>query len=282
MDKTVFYVLILWFASSQLMAQTAAPDMSDSQPTIPQVLLDKVAEGDGESAYFIATAFAKGEGAFEVDLEKAKEWFKKAAELNNVHGMFELAMLLFFDKDYQSAQLWFEKAAEMGHGESFYRLGIYHIYGLSDLNQSCEAAYQQFESAQSRKIQVAFNDHAWMLATMPEKQCRNGEKAWRIYSELERSYGPGGMMPLSFLDTKAAVLAEISEFNEAIKLQTYVVEEFCGVYLKDSKNIQEWMQLASNQTPEFCAEGVLRLQAYINRKPWREAPQGDYEAVSEE
>lgn len=282
MDKRIFHALILSLLVLLNAVEATEPEAATATPVIPQILLDKVAAGDGESAYFIATAFAKGEGAFDVDLAQAEKWFLKAAELNHVHAMFELAMLLFFDKDFQDAQQWFEKAAEQGHGESFYRLGIYHIYGLSDLIQSCEAAYKQFEAAESRKVKVAFNDHAWMLATMPEKHCRNGEKAWRLYSDLERSYGPAGMIPLSYLDTKAAILAEISEFNGAIKLQTYVVEEYCEVYLKDSKSMEDWMELASKQAPEFCDTGVQRLKTYINRKPWREVPQADFDETIQE
>lgn len=278
MDKRIFYVLIFWLTG----VHAVTPEQSASTPNIPQILLDKVAEGDAESAYFIATAFAKGEGAFEVDLVQAKNWFLKAAEMNHVHAMFELGLLLFFDEDFATAHSWFDKAAAQGHGESFYRLGIYHIYGLNESSLSCEKAYSFFEQAEQRKVNVAFNDHAWMMATLPDKKCRNGEKAWRIYSELEQLYGANGMIPLSFLDTKAAVLAEISEFNEAIKLQTYVVESYCGVALKDSKDLTSWMQLAAKQPPEFCPDGVERLQSYIDRKPWREIPKDNFGAHKDE
>lgn len=242
------------------------------EPKIPEILLKKVAEGDAETAYIIGMAFLNGHGDFEVDKEQAKIWMTKAAEMNYSHGMFELAMMLFIDRQYEMAYNWFENAAAQGHGESFYRLANYHVYGFDSYTADCDAAYNLYEEAQKRAVDVAFNDHAWMLSTWPEKRCRNGEKAWRIFSALESQIGSFEQLPINYVDTKAAVLAEISEFNEAILVQAYAVESACGVVYADYEDKEEWIKETAKQGPDFCKEGVRRLQNYMNRKPWREKP----------
>lgn len=268
MDKRAFVTLILLMVLGFSLAQEAEV----KQPKIPDVLLEKVAQGDAETAFFIGNTFLKGEGNFAMDLEQARKWFKKAAELDHPHGMFELALMQFFDKDFDSAHAWFEKAAEKGHAESFYRLGNYHVYGYDDHPVDCLSAYQLFDEAQKRGVDVAYNDHAWMLATFPDKSCRNGERAWRLMAKLESSMGGLEHMPLSYIDTKAAVLAEISEFNEAIATQGFVVEAYCGLPFEDYDDNEAWMVASAKQPHEFCPDGVARLRQYMERKPWREQP----------
>ncbi len=268
MDKRAFVTLILLMG----LGLVGANEPEAEQPKIPEILLEKVAQGDAETAFFIGNTYLKGEGNFSTDLEQAKKWFKKAAEMDHPHGMFEFGLMQFFDKEFESAHGWFEKAAKKGHAESFYRMGNYHVYGYDDRPVDCQSAYQLFDEAQKRGVDVAYNDHAWMLATLPEKSCRNGEKAWRLMSQLESSMGGLERMPLSYIDTKAAVLAEISEFNEAIATQGFVVEAYCGLYLDDFEDNESWMAASAKQPHDFCPDGVARLRQYMARKPWREKP----------
>ena len=90
-------------------------------------------------------------------------------------------------------------------------------------------AFELLDKAQLRDVKPAFNDHAWMLSTLPDRKCRNGQKAWKIYAELQNLYAPNEPIPWAYLDTKAAVLAEISDFNEAIEVQSWIVEDFCDI-----------------------------------------------------
>lgn len=261
-------ILFLFLFSSALLAE---------EVVIPPSLLKQVENGHAESAFFIATAFADGTMGIEKNLNKAKEWFLKSAEMGYVHGMYEIGRLLYNEKSFDAAKPWFSKAADEGHAESFYRLSMYPIYGLNNEQQDCQKGYALLEQAITREVKVAFNDYAWMLATMPDKSCRNGHKAWKIFAELQALYGSMEPIPWAYIDTKAAVLAEISEFNEAIEVQSWVVEDYCDVDFSDTQqslaqNIEELMRKFKQQD-EFCYGAVRRLQTYVNREPWRERPE---------
>lgn len=261
-------IIFLLFLSTMLQAE---------EVVVPQSLIDQVESGHAESAFFIGTAFAEGRMGTEKNLQKAKQWFLKSAEMGYVHGMYEIGRLLYNEKSFAGAKEWFIKASEQGHAESFYRLSLYPIYGLNDETQDCHKGYELLEEAISRDVKAAYNDYAWMLATMQDKSCRNGQKAWRIYAELQDLYSSMEPIPWAYIDTKAAVLAEISEFNEAIEVQSWVVEDFCDVDLpKDSEAILQSVDRLLNKHKEgdgFCFGAVQRLQTYVNRKPWREKPQ---------
>ena len=265
MDKIIIIFSLL--LTTQLYAE---------EVVIPQSLIDQVESGHAESAFFIGTAFADGTMGIEKNLQKAKEWFLKSAEMGYVHGMYEIGKLLYNEKSFAGAKEWFSKASEQGHAESFYRLSLYPIYGLNDETQDCHKGYELLEKAISRDVKVAFNDYAWMLSTMHDKACRNGQKAWRIYAELQGQYSSMKPIPWAYIDTKAAVLAEISEFNEAIEVQSWVVEDFCDVDLpKEPEAVKQTVEALlkkHSEGDEFCFGAVQRLQTYVNRKPWRESP----------
>ena len=107
--------------------------------------------------------------------------------------------------------------------------------------------------------------------------CRNGQIAWRVFAELQELYGPMDPIPWAYLDTKAAVFAEIAEFNEAIEVQSWIVEDFCQVDFdaeesQFSESLKQMTQQFSQQDDELCLGAIRRLQSYVNRTPWREKP----------
>lgn len=273
-------LMILCSVVASAADETTEADASNTATTteIPQALLEQVEAGHAESAFFIGSAFADGTMGIERNLNKAKEWFLKSAELGYVHGMFEIGKLFYQEEAYPDAKQWFAKAAEAGHGEAFYRLSIYHIYQIDGQPFDCNEAYGLLREAQLRGVRAAFNDHAWMLATLPDRACRNGQKAWKIYADLQSMYGNMEPIPWAYLDTKAAVLAEIADFNEAIEVQSWVVEDFCGIEFDADEN--KFKQAVDSYTEQFsqaddalCFGAIKRLQTYVNRQPWRETPE---------
>lgn len=280
MDKLITTTVLLITALSGLADNNALAESSaesDAHAGIPAVLLQQVEAGDAESAFFIASAFADGVMGIEQNLEKAKQWFLKSAEMGYVHGMFEVAKLLYQEESFAAAKSWFNKAAEAGHGEAFYRLSIYHIYQIDNQEFNCQKAYQLFKQAQLRDVKAAFNDHAWMLSTLPDADCRNGQKAWKLYADLQNLYSAMEPIPWAYLDTKAAVLAEISDFNEAIEVQSWIVEDFCEIDLSEDndgfkQSVDQYTEQFSHSEDGLCFGAIQRLQSYVNRKPWREVP----------
>ena len=85
-------------------------------------------------------------------------------------------------------------------------------------------------------------------------------------------------IPWAYLDTKAAVLAEISDFNEAIEVQSWIVEDFCGIDFEEQgaafkKSVDQFTDKFSESDDRLCFGAIQRLQSYVNRKPWREEPE---------
>ncbi len=248
------------------------------ETVIPPALIKQVESGHAESAFFIGSAFADGKMGIEKNLDKAREWFLKSAEMGYVHGMFEVGKILYSEELFSEAKGWFEQAAAKGHGESFYRLSIYHIYGLNDEPFDCEQSYDLLKEAQLRGVKAAFNDHAWMLSTLPDKACRNGQKAWKIFADLQALYASTEPIPWAYLDTKAAVLAEIADYNEAIEIQSWIVEDFCDIDFAADDNefklsVDQFTEQLSQGDDKICFAAIQRLQSYVNRTPWREEPQ---------
>lgn len=250
---------------------------AESSQLIPKSLLEQVESGNGEAAYFIANLFKEGvDTEFQTipkDKHVAQQWFMKSAELGYVHGMYETGLMLYRDKQWSAAKKWFKQAADGGLGEAFYRLAYFHVYGLAGEALDCHKAYQLFKQGQKRGVKYAYNDWAWMLVTQPQDQCRNGHQALKIMSELESAFGRQ-RMPWAMIDTKAAVLAEIADFNGAIELQSWVVAGYCGITVSEiddfSKILKDYQQRSDEDKVRGCDGYVERLQTYSQRQAWRE------------
>lgn len=253
-------------------------DVATKSTVIPEALLSQVAAGDAEAAYFIGKLFKEGlENDFqsiEASPEQAHKWFLQAAELGYVHGMYETARFLYRDKQWAGAEKWLRQAADNGHAESFYKLAYYSVYGLNETPKDCHKAYEKFEQAIVRGVKEAANDMAWMLSTLPEDSCRNGHRALKIFADLESSFGENRRLPWAMIDTKAAVLAEIANYNGAVELQSWVVAGYCNISISElddfSQMLMQYMSENSDQNNSRCEGFISRLQTYAERKPWRE------------
>ena len=92
------------------------------------------------------------------------------------------------------------------------------------------------------------NNLAWLLATCPDAEYRNGKKAVELSKKaLGINHNP------IYLDTLAAAYAEIGDFSKAIYLQNDVIR-----FLTDKTNIS------------VIAECKKHLDSYKNNQPWRE------------
>ena len=179
-------------------------------------------------------------------------WLEKAATMGSAQAMITLADEYHRKEQQKKALIWYQKAAELGVGEAFGKIGNYHMEGAADLAKDCHAAYEWFEKAEAREVKLAFNNHAWYLTTSSDKKCRNPEKALAVYYKMKSLYdAESDEIPWSFWDTEAAVLAGISDYSGAVKLQKWLIEEVKS-YNVDFTNYQ------------------LHLDQYLLRKPWIE------------
>ena len=237
--KLILLLFVITFASAQ----------SDSV-TIPESLLKQVEDGHAESAYFIASQFDKKSLDNEELYEKAKAWMQKSANMGYPQAMYELAQMLDYEELQNKALEWYIKASEFGHADAIYSIATYHMLGIEGKPADCLEAYHWYEKAQKKDNIVSFNDHAWSLATSKDDNCRNSEKALRIFSHVKSYYSLNSeQMPLAYLDTLAAVHAGVADFNKAIEIQQLAVD---GMSKDDT----------------YFDAYVERLKSYKNRTAW--------------
>ncbi len=223
--------------------------------TVPQTLLNQVDKGNAEAAYFIATTFFEGSEKFAANYDKGLKWLKKAADMGYAYAMKDLAIEFENKANYKEALSWYMKAANLGLGSVFDSIATYHYYGRAGLEEDCGVAYQWYEKGELKENEFAFNNHAWFLATSVKEECRNPEKALKVISNLMAIFDEDDLVPWYIWDTKAAVLASVSDFGEAISLQQWLIDEMKKADVKIK--------------PSY----LQHLESYKKRKPWLELEQ---------
>ena len=98
--------------------------------------------GFAPAQFRLATLLERGAGA-EVDVERAKVWYRRAAEQGHVNAMHNLAVLTARrdgdGPDYATAAAWFREAAERGLTDSQYNLALLCELGLGTQKSLPEA-----------------------------------------------------------------------------------------------------------------------------------------------
>ena len=218
---------------------------------IPKLLLEQVDKGNSEAAYFIADTFLNGSEKININHDKAIKWLKKAAKMGNPHAILSYAKELDSDGNHETALTYYQHASENGMPEAYEMIGNYYLEGKAGLKKNCHKAYVFFEKAELREYKTAFNNHAWSLATAKDSECNNPERALRVFYKMLALYG-SDYIPLYIMDTKAAVLAAVSDFGQAIKIQQEIIDD-----MKDK-------EIKIN--PQF----IKHLESYKLRQAWIE------------
>ncbi len=108
------------------------------------VLWDGLAkEGHTPSMTALGLIHDRGEGV-PIDTKKAMTWFRKAADLGDVNGMYHLGRLLVLGRGgaqhFDTAATWLRRAAEKSQHEAQYLLGFLYENGKGVLQNDAEAA----------------------------------------------------------------------------------------------------------------------------------------------
>jgi hypothetical protein len=142
-------VLIMAFAAAQhpAIAQTTGIDAA---------LLAKANAGDPAAQVMVGESYAAGKDVAR-DLNQAAEWYRKAAEKNDISGEMHLAALYRdggkgFPRDMEQAAAWYRKAAEQGDVTAQATLGLLYSLGQGVAKSDIEA-YFWFDLAASIKGQ---------------------------------------------------------------------------------------------------------------------------------
>ena len=129
-----------------------------------------------------------------------------------------------------------------------YLRGIAYAYAGDD-----QAAKQDFARAEAMDPGSAetYNARAWLMATAPQPQMRDGKKA---VESATRACEMTNWNDPEMLGTLAAAYAETGDFDNAINWQ------------------QKAVDLTSPTLLVTLDEQQARLALYQNRRPWRPAP----------
>jgi tetratricopeptide (TPR) repeat protein len=130
--------------------------------------------------------------------------------------------------------------ARQGRGDAYLRMGK-HSEAIEDFNVALE------ENAENESV---LNNLAWVLATSPIEECRDGQRAVELATEaceLTAYEAP------HILSTLAAAFAETGDFENAIKYSQQAVEK--------------------GQNDPSLPQLTQELESYKQQKPWRELQQ---------
>ena len=83
---------------------------------------------DGYGQIFVGWMYQSGTGTRQ-DLEKAKYWYRKAAEKNDAEAQFRIAAILQKEGQYEASFEWLDKAVEQGYPPAITRLGFNYSRG---------------------------------------------------------------------------------------------------------------------------------------------------------
>lgn len=120
----------------------------EDKPQEAHSILKNLAEkGDAKSQNALGNGYQHGFWG-EVDLEKAKYWYHKAADQNYAGGIHNLGMLEFLQGNYKQALPYFEKGASLNSSESMTLLGAYYSEGIlfeQDYQKALEYYYKAID-----------------------------------------------------------------------------------------------------------------------------------------
>ena len=206
-------------------------------------------QGLAPAQFILGMMYNKGLGVPQDHAEEAR-WYRKAGEQGHASAQFNLGMMHYkgqgVPQDHTEAALWWRKAAEQGNANAQINLGIMYKDGQG-VAQDFAEALNWFEKGTEQGSVFCANCVAWLLATCPDEEVRDGERAVVIAKEVVAK-DPS----VHNLDTLAAAYAAAGRFNMAVSTQEQAISEI----------------RSESSNDELYREFLERLRAYQSGKPW--------------
>ncbi|NMH65334.1 tetratricopeptide repeat protein [Shewanella salipaludis] len=206
-------------------------------------------QGEAEAQFLLGLMYLSGRFVVQ-DSDLGMQWVTEAAKQQHVKAQQTLADIAFEGKlvprDLAAAEHWYRQLGQQGHKWAQFRLGFIYASGGDGVRRNCGKAVEHFSAAGD---DIALGNVAWILATCPEAEYRNGDRAVALALELLRH----DQEDPTHLDNLAAAYAESGDFNAAIATQEKAIQA-----LKQ--------QSTAADTQEFES----RLSMYQQRRAFRE------------
>ncbi|WP_298776454.1 tetratricopeptide repeat protein [uncultured Shewanella sp.] len=244
-----------------LLSVLSLKSMAFSIPQSPQAIeASKIAYlqlnanlGKPEAQYLLGIMYLTGKYV-DQSTSRAMGLITEAAEGGDEKAQKTLADLYyegqFIRRDFGQAARWYKILADNKNNKQSqwanFRLGVIYAAGGAGVARNCGQALFQFELVGD---DLALGNAAWILATCPEAQYRDGHKAERMLKPLLAANKNNPV----YLDNLAAAYAEQGDFKAAIATQKQAIKIIDKV----------------TQEADFQAY-VQRLALYKKKQPFRE------------
>ena len=150
--------------------------------------------GSAVSFNDIGICYEDGVGGFEKNINKAIEYYKKAADLGSEPNLLHLAAVYHNMKDYEKSFVLFKRVSQTKsdiiRSEGLYFLGWYYYYG-EGVKKDYKKAVEYFKQSAKLANSNSYNDLGMMYAD-GEGVKKDPTKAFFYYSkaaELKNKYG---------------------------------------------------------------------------------------------
>lgn len=208
--------------------------------------------GESHAHWLLAQIYRFGLSGQGELAEKAFQHYLDAAKQSHSQSMREVGNAYLYaygvEADFQQAHQWLLKASKKGDSIAAFSLGHIYFEGKGR-DKDIGAAINWYMIAASANHAMSINNLAWIYATSTEPAYFSAKKANYWLNKMQARLFEVPM----FLDTKAAVLAAQSEYNEAIEVQNLAISKL------------------PESTPETeMIEFQKHLEAYQTNQRWKE------------
>jgi uncharacterized protein len=236
-------------ASSMVQAfSLPQPEKERSASKLAQIQV-RANQGEADAQYLLGLMYLSGRYLV-ADVELGLDWLSAAAAQEHPKAQQTVADLSFEGKlvkrNLAIAEQWYGQLSAQGNRWAQFRLGFIYSAGGDGVERNCGKAVTHFSAVGDA---VSLGNVAWILATCPEAEYRDGHKAVQLALNLLQVDAND---PTN-LDNLAAAYAELGDFGAAVDAQLKAIAA-----LKQTDGL------------DMIAEFERRLQNYRHQLPYRE------------
>ncbi|HSG89059.1 MAG TPA: tetratricopeptide repeat protein [Pseudomonadales bacterium] len=230
-------------------------------------LLAAASQGVAAAQTRLGHLYDRGAEGVAVDRGKALMWFREAAKQGDASAQSWLGWAydagVGVDPDPRQALRWYERAARRDDAVAQLNLAQLYQSGRGTV-RSAEQALYWFEQAAEQGELSALSGLAWLLATAPAAELRDGPRAVQLARQAVARDASA-----QALDVLAAALAETGQFDAAVDAQERAIRALAAGSREDDPAAPRRDDRDGRADGTGLQAFVARLESYRTGHPWR-------------